>query len=459
MFRISLADTIIAVSTPPGPGGIGIVRLSGPEALSIASAFFVPLRTVPRFPVRRAVFGRLVDPEGGTAFDEAILTYFRKPRSYTREDVVEISGHGSPFVLDRAVRLGIAAGARPAQPGEFTLRAHLNGRYDIIQAEAVNDLIRAESPAAARLAYTQIEGGLSRKVRALRRSIIELLAGLEAAVEFPDEDLGVTKAGTAASIKGLEAEIADLVSSYDAGRSLREGVAIAIVGRPNAGKSTLFNALVGEDRAIVAPEAGTTRDYLRERIRIKDLPFTFIDMAGFGRASSGVEKEGLRKARHIAGRADGILLLLDASKKAVAADLVLLEEYRGRKAILVFNKLDLPRNMDVRAVKKIFRGPASIEISARDGTNIRKLRGLIHETFGPRVPDGSVVIFHERQKHLLEAVLARLRLGLKEFEAGASEEICAEEIREAVLLIGNLTGEIGADEILADIFGRFCVGK
>lgn len=459
MFRSSFADTIIAVSTPPGRGGIGIVRLSGPDALPIALTFFRPEGKRGRFLSHRAVLGRLVDPETGDAFDEAVLIYFQQPRSYTKEDVVEVSGHGSPVVLQETVRLGVAAGARPARPGEFTLRACLHGRYDFIQAEAVNDLIRAESRAAAKAAWAQVEGGLSEKIFGLRRSLIELAADLEASIEFPDDLLPSPKARILSGISGMIAEIEALVSSHETGKALFDGITIAIIGRANVGKSTLFNAFLGEERAITAPEPGTTRDYLTERVRIKDLQFTFVDMAGLGRPASEIEKEGIRRGKKAAGRADGLILLLDASKKARPDDLVLLSEYRDRKALLVFNKTDLPRNMDVAGIRRAFPGFPSIGVSALKGTNIGRLMNKIHAEFAPLIPDSGEIIFHERQKRLLEAVLSRLKAGRKALESGYSEEVYAEHVREAIPLFGQLTGEIGAEEIIGDIFDRFCVGK
>ncbi len=395
----------------------------------------------------------------GNALDEGILVFFRKPRSYTLEDMVELSLHGNPVILEEAVRFGVAAGARPARPGEFTLRACRNGRYDLIQAEAVNDLIRAESRLAAQLAWAQVQGGLSGKIGSLRQGVIELLADLEAAIEFPEDGLQMTKAAIIARIRRLSGEIERLVSSHAAGRAVAEGVSIAIVGRTNVGKSTLFNALLGEERAIVAPDPGTTRDYMKERLRIRDQGFTFIDMAGFSRPASTVEKEGVRRGKKQAEQADGLLILFDASRKARADDLALPASYRKRKTLLVFNKIDLPPRMDKDRIKKSFPKTPWIEISALKKTNIRKLLNKIHAVFSPLMPDSGEIIFHERQKLLLDSALIRLRAALTGLENGQSEEIAAEEVRAALPLIGRLTGEIGAEEVLGDIFDRFCVGK
>ncbi len=307
-----LEDTIIAISTPPGYGGLGIVRLSGPKALGIAGRLFNPRRG--RITPGKPVFGAVHGPVGGTEFDEAFLTYYKKPHSYTREDVVEISCHGSPVVLEEVVRLGVRAGARPAEPGEFTLRAYLNGRLDIIQAEAVNDLIRAASLTQARISFGQLGGSLSRRIGSVREKLVRLLAGIEAAIEFPDENLRVSRSAAARKMDALVLDVEALIAGYEAGRSLAEGITLAIAGRTNVGKSTLFNALLGQDRAIVTPYPGTTRDLLRERLIIKDSVFHLVDMAGIGRPSHPVEREGMRRGARQARDADGVLLVLDGSR-------------------------------------------------------------------------------------------------------------------------------------------------
>ncbi|HEX2695748.1 MAG TPA: tRNA uridine-5-carboxymethylaminomethyl(34) synthesis GTPase MnmE, partial [Acidobacteriota bacterium] len=321
-----LEDTIIAISTPPGYGGLGIVRLSGPRALAIAKRIFKPRHG--RITPGKPVFGDLHGPGRGEEFDEAFLTFHKKPHSYTREDVVELSCHGSPVVVEEVVRLGVRAGARPADPGEFTLRAYINGRLDIIQAEAVNDLIRAASLTQARISFGQLGGSLSKRISSVREKLVHLLAGIEAAIEFPDEDLRVSRTATARKIDALVRDIKALVAGYEAGRPLAEGITLAIVGKTNVGKSTLFNALLGQDRAIVTPYPGTTRDFIRERLVIRDSVFHLIDMAGIGRSSHPVEREGMRRSERQARDADGVLLVLDGSRPPGREDLRLLEKFR-----------------------------------------------------------------------------------------------------------------------------------
>ena len=455
-----LEDTIIAVSTPPGVGGLGVVRISGKRALAVADRIFRSGRRPSRgFPVRRAVLGRIVDAAGAELVDEAILTYFRAPHSYTREDVVELSCHGSPVILAEVVRLGVSAGARPAHAGEFTLRAFANGRLDILQAEAVDDLVRAVSLTQARVSIRQLDGSLSRRVLRLKDKLVRLAARLEASIEFPDEGLRLSPSGHARALEPLIDEVSRLVGSYRAGRALREGVTVAITGRPNVGKSTLFNALLEEDRAIVTPYPGTTRDYLKEELVIDGLVFHLVDMAGLGKAAHPVEKKGILRGQKIARHADGLLLVVDGSRRLEAEDGRLIRRFRGKKTILVANKSDLPGRADPGRLKAL-AGPAPVVwVSALKGTNLARLRAEVRRAFGPAESLADEVVLHARQKDALAGILAALEVARRHLRAAGSEEVAAEEVLAAIALIGRLTGEVRADEVLDDIFGRFCVGK
>lgn len=452
------ADTIIAISTPSGYGGLGIVRLSGAEALPIARKIFVP-RKKEKIQARRVVFGNLYHFERGDFFDEGYLTFFREPRSYTKEDLVEITCHGSPAILEEVVRLGVKAGARMALPGEFTLRAYLNGRVDILQAEAVNDLITAASFSGVRAAYRQMQGGLSRRMAGLRSQVIHLLARVEAGLEFPDEGIRISRQTIRKSLERLIESIWRLIKSYEMGRILREGLTLAIVGKANVGKSTLFNAFLNKDRAIVSPFPGTTRDYLQERIRVKDSLFSLVDMAGLGRPGHPVEAEGIKKGRKIAAMADGVLLLFDSSRKEGSEDLKILRKLKDKKAILLFNKADLPKKINKQRLRSLHPNSPFLEISALKGTNIERLKTLIHDFFIPSAKEEEDMILHLREKLALEEIVTCLETALNLLVEGFSEEICAEEIRKAVPHIGLVTGEIRADDVIEDIFSRFCVGK
>ncbi len=451
-------DTIISISTPIGFGGLGIIRLSGNKSLSIAKKIFKP-KNARQFQPRRSIFGHLYNFEQKEYFEEAYLTFFPKPRTYTRENMVEISCHGSPVILEEAIRLGIKAGARPANPGEFTLRAYLNGRIDLLQAEAVNDLIRASSLRQARLSFNQVEGRLSSKMASLRAKIIHLLAQIEASIEFPDEGLRASPKQTEKTLENLIFFLQQLIRSYDIGKSLVEGITLAITGRANVGKSTLFNSLLERDRAIVTPYPGTTRDYLKESIKINDAIFTLIDMAGIERTSHPAEKEGVRKGKRIAEKAEGVLLLLDSSRGESLEDFRLIEKFKTKKTLLLFNKMDLPQKMNKTMLKGKTGQMPALAISALKGTNLNKLKRMISEFFLPTQEEGEDIILHLRQKLLLEDIEALLIKGQHLLKEGYPEEIYVEEIRKTVPLIGQLTGEIRSDEIIEDIFRRFCVGK
>jgi tRNA modification GTPase len=455
-----LEDTIIARATPPGFGGLGIVRISGRKALAVAGRIFeAKSGRKKRFPARRPVFGAIRDPRGGPALDEAFLTYFKAPRSYTREDVVELSVHGSPAVLEAILVLGVKAGARLARPGEFTLRAYVNGRLDIIQAEAVNDLIRSVSLDQARIASRQLAGSLSRRVSRLRARLVSLQSGVEAGLEFPEEGLRTGPAAARKALAALIAEIERLVASFETGRLVLEGVTLAITGRTNVGKSTLFNALLEDERAIVTPYPGTTRDFLRETLLLEGAVFHLVDMAGMGMPAHPVEKRGISLGRKIAREADGLIVVLDASRKLGAEDERLLKGFRDKRSVIVVNKTDLPRKLDKNRVAALAGASPLLEISALKGKNLERLRRTLSAHFSPRPQAENETILHERQKDRLQGILEALRRADALLAGRHSEEMPAEEIRTAIGLIGELTGEVRSDEVLAGIFDRFCVGK
>lgn len=455
----TLEDTIIAVSTPAGPGGIGIVRLSGPEALALARKIFSVKEPDPIPAPRMMCFGYLLDEESRETLDAGYLCYFPAPHSYTREEVVEIHLHGSPVLLNEAVRLGIRAGARLAHPGEFTLRAYLNGRIDIIQAEAINDLIQACSLDQARISFKQMEGSLSRKIAGVREKIVELLTLVETSLEFPDEDTEITPGQIRTVLQELIGELGRLAGSYEQGRALLEGLTVAILGKTNVGKSTLFNALLQEERAIVTPYPGTTRDFIRENIQVDGVLIKLVDMAGFGRASHPVEEEGIIRGQKLAEKADGLLVVLDSSREESQEDFLLLDRFRRQKKLLVFNKSDLEPVINRQKILDSCPDAGWVEVSARTGQNLDRLRKMMVDTFAPRLEKQEEIILHQRQKILVENIKGSLENGLKLLEDGNGEELVAEAIREALPFIGQLTGEIRSQEVLDQIFSRFCIGK
>jgi tRNA modification GTPase len=455
-----LEDTIIARATPRGFGGLGIVRISGRQALAVAGKIF-EARSKGRgaFPVRRPVFGTIRDPERPSSVDEAFLTYFKAPRSYTREDVVELSVHGSPAVLEAILEAGVKAGARLAKPGEFTLRAYLNGRLDILQAEAVNDLIRSVSLGQARISSRQLGGSLSRRIARLRGKLVSLLSTVEAGLEFPEEGLRAGSTAARRTLAALIPELERLVASYEKGRAISEGITLAITGRTNVGKSTLFNALLEDERAIVTPYPGTTRDFLRETMVVGETVFHLVDMAGMGRPAHPVEKRGMALGRKIAREADGLLIVLDASRTWGEEEGRLLRKLRGRKAVVVLNKADLPRKLDGRKVRAAVGANPVLEISALKGKNLTALRKALCAHFAAGPAGEEEIVLHARQRDRLKGILEALKRADALLAGRHSEELPAEEIRTAIGLVGELTGEVRTEEVLAEIFDRFCVGK
>jgi len=454
-----LEDTIIAISTPLGYGGLGIVRLSGKKSLPVAKKIFKPKKNKDHISPGHPILGKLYHFEQKEFFEEAYLTYFPSPHTYTKEDVVEISCHGSPVILEEVVRLGIKAGARHAKPGEFTLRAYLGGRIDILQAEAINDIIQAPSYKQVKISFSQLEGSLSQNIASLRSMIIHLLSQIEASIEFPDERLRISAKQVAKTTETAIHSLKKLVESYDLGKTLSEGLTLAITGRKNVGKSTLFNSLLQKERAIVTPYPGTTRDYLSDKLNIENSVFTMIDMAGLGSPLHLAEKEGIKRGKILASQADGVLLLLDASQAESSEDFKLIKKFKNKKTILLLNKIDLPQKMNKQNIKNRAESLAMLEISALKGTNLGKLKKMIYEFFVPDQKHGEEVILHLRQKLLLEDILTCLIDGQRLLKDGHSEEVYAEEIRKTIPLIGQLTGEIHADDIIEEIFSRFCVGK
>jgi tRNA modification GTPase len=468
MFRPN--DTIVALATALGRAGLGVVRISGPQAREVARRILVLNGDLlPRYATHsfvRALGARLPSADtssvrlppgaaGPSLVDEVLATWFQAPHSYTAEDVVEISGHGSVEVLGEIVRAAVAAGARLAEPGEFTLRAFLNGRIDLVQAEAVGDLIDAVTPLQARVAFDQLEGTLTRAIGALDEQLFELAARLEASVDFPDEGyhfVGMDEARDA--LESVRAGVAGLIGSASAGRIVREGRRIAILGRPNVGKSTLFNTLVGTNRAIVAAAPGTTRDLLHETVDFEGIRLSLVDTAGIRSSSDEVEQEGVRRARRAAASAEVLLLVIDASAPLGATDEALLAETASYSRVLVANKCDL----GVRSV------PAgAVVVSLKTGQGVDGLRQAFRMALLGAEPlrDGAVVtnLRHELLLREAEAALARALAGLDAAGEHASEELVLADISAARLAFESVTGRRATDAVLQAIFSRFCIGK
>ena len=444
----STADTIVAIATPPGHSGLGVVRLSGPEAASIAQ------RLIDRpgpFEPRYATLAKI------PGVDQVIVTWFAAPHSYTGQDVIEISGHGSPWVLQRIVELACNSGARLAQPGEFTLRAYLNGQLDLVQAEAVADLIDAVTPLQARIAFDQLEGTLTGAVHAVDAQLFELVAKLEASLDFPDEGFHfITRNVATADLERVREELARLAADGRRGRLIREGRLVVISGRPNVGKSSLFNALVGANRAIVTPLAGTTRDLLTEQIDVCGVPITLVDTAGLRASTDVIEEEGVKRAERAREGAALTLLVLDRSQPLHDDDRRLLREANGPRLVIA-NKSDLESAWPSDEVSN-----AALAVSAATGTGLDTLRTAIVTALSGspnedwRDPPRLSNLRHLQQvEHALVAVERSLE-GLRE---GATEELVLAELGDARQALESLTRTRTSDDLLVHIFSRFCIGK
>jgi tRNA modification GTPase len=446
-------DTIVAAATPPGRGGIGIVRISGPKAPQIATQF---LGEQP--PARRAIFTRFLDATGA-ALDAGLVLFFPAPHSYTGEHVLELHGHGGPVVLEALVQRALELGARRAQAGEFTQRAFLNDKLDLAQAEAIADLIDAGSREAARAAMRSLQGEFSAMVRGLTEAIIELRTYVEAAIDFPEEEVDfLADRELTERFQTVRDHFEGVLDCARQGRLLREGMTVVIAGRPNAGKSSLLNRLAGYDAAIVTPIPGTTRDIVRERIAIDGMPLHVLDTAGLRDAGDLVEEEGIRRAHAEMARADRVLFVIDAVADPTAA------AYREERArlpadvpvTLVFNKCDLAVGLPVADT---LTGPPVIALSALEGTGLEELRAHLKQCMGYQTVDGGAV--SARRRHLEALALARHHTEeaarqLTETRAG---ELIAEELRAAQQALGEITGEFSNEDLLGRIFGGFCIGK
>ena len=464
MLGFCTDDTIVAIATPPGRGGIGVVRLSGPRALELANR--LTGRTEPLTP-RHATFARVLASSspgnGNLAIDHVVLTWFVAPHSYTGDDVVEISGHGSPLLLKEVVRLAVAGGARLAEPGEFTLRAYLNGRIDLAQAEAVADLVDAVTPLQARSAMDQLEGTLTGVIRAIDASLFDLAARLEASLDFPDEGFHfITRDETCAAIAAVRGDLDRLACDGRAGRVVREGRLIVISGPPNAGKSSLFNALLGADRAIVTDVPGTTRDVLSERVDIGGVPVTLVDTAGLRDASDAIEAEGVRRARAAQHVAALTVVVLDRAAP-LPANLGELTARTAEPGIVAINKVDLPAawSVDDLGQRPKAEGQREIvEVSALTGAGLDALRSrLIAALTNREELRDPPAISNVRHLSLVDAARGALAQAEQSLRAGATEELVLAEIASARRALEAITGRRTPDDLLEHIFSSFCVGK
>ena len=451
-------DTIIALATPFGRSGIGVIRLSGDIALGISQKLtgdddFDP---VPRY----ATLTKIRDTDGGDIIDEAIVTYFQAPHSYTGEDVVEISCHGSPVLLRRIIDICLHLDARMAEPGEFTLRALANGRLDLSQAEAIRDLIDANSIAMTRQAIRQLRGEFSHQLQPLKDRLLDVIVVLESALEFVEDDLPDTQAeNIKAELENVALELGKLASTFKAGKLLREGLKVALVGRPNVGKSSIFNALLGQDRAIVTEIPGTTRDQIHESFTIRDIPVSLIDTAGMRETIDTVESMGVERAKRAMADADVVVVVLDGSETLSAEDEEVISETIDMNRIIAVNKIDL-NSANGSQAGDLVENARVVKVSAKTGEGLDELQEAIVAPFSPGdLESAGILVSDARHFDLLSRARMEIVDSLPLIEENVSEEIILVGLHNAIRYLGEITGETTTEDMLTRIFQTFCIGK
>ncbi len=463
--KLYTEDTIAAIATPPGKGAIGVIKISGDSALSILKEIFRPFKPRSEFESHRLYYGFIVDPRDEKVIDEVLVVYMKKPKTYTREDVVEIYAHSGYYILKKILELVLMAGARPAEPGEFTLRAYLNGRIDLSQAEAIQELVSAKTETALNLALNTLVGKLSEKINELKNELMDILVLIESAIDFPEEDIEIMepeKLSQKIKEKILPA-IVSLIKNYEEGKIYKEGISLVIAGKPNVGKSSLMNALLREERAIVTPIPGTTRDFLEEEATIEGLPVKLIDTAGLRETEDVVEKIGVERAKKKFKTADLILFLVDVSEKPSEEDFKIYQEIKSFPHLVVLNKIDIqPNHLEEWKEEFLKRDIKEfLEISVKDGTNLDTLCKKIFEKItSEKKTEVPEVVPNLRQKIALENAKEYLQNALKELEKpNPLPELIAIEIRSAISSLSEIIGEVTTEDLLTRIFSTFCIGK
>jgi tRNA modification GTPase len=458
-----LEDTIAAIATPPGTGSIGIIRVSGPRSRDIASLIFRPSNKIEGLNSHRLYHGDIISPDTGRVIDEVLLSFMMKPRSYTGEDILEINCHGSAFILQSVLSLVIKAGARLAEPGEFTKRAFLNNRIDLSQAEAVAETIMAKTDRALDLAVCHLKGDLASKIETIRNAIIDILANLEASIDFSDEEVEAgNPPSVARDIEAIIGELTELASTYGEGKIYRDGINALITGRPKVGKSSLLNKLLGEKRAIVTAMPGTTRDFIEEIIPIKGVPVRLTDTAGIREPQNIIEEEGINLVWEKLSQADVVIVVVDGSESLKKEDDEIVKRCKEKKFLLVINKADLPHVIDDKELASLAPDAMPpIWISAKHGDGIPALKDAVYtlmleHTQDRRLPYTVCNVRHKLAIEKTGALLSKAKDGILN---NLSPEFSVFDVREALDSLGEITGKTINEEVLDRIFSTFCIGK
>lgn len=457
-------STIAAISTAPAIGGIGIIRISGEKTFEILNNFFVPknYQNIEEIPGYTIKYGKIIEPDSKKIIDEVLVSYFKKPKSYTTENMCEISSHGGIVILRKILELCIKCGAELAEPGEFTKRAFINGRIDLTQAEAIIDIINAKSTREAQESANQLEGALSKKINQIREKIMNLMVNIEANIDYPEYDVEeVSYNMVETELYKIENELSKLSQSFENGKILKEGIKIAIIGSPNAGKSSLLNAILKEERAIVTDIAGTTRDIIEEQVIIKGIPFKIIDTAGIRNAENAIEKIGIEKSKRAAQDCDVIIAVFDNSKELNKEDKQILQLLKEKKSIIVLNKLDL-KSFDLEKSDEILEtNRPIIKISLKENDNLEEIYDELVNMFNFNQVslDNELMITNIRHQDLINQAIKNTRMAIEDLKTFMPIDIISINIKQILEHLGEITGNNVSEDIIKSIFAKFCLGK
>lgn len=457
-------DTIAAIATAIGESGINIIRLSGSSAIDILDKIFVPTKgkSIRDYPARRLTHGRIRDPQTKNDVDEVLAVYMKAPYTYTAEDVAEIDCHGGIVPTRKILELTLRYGARMAEPGEFTKRAFLNGRIDLAQAEAVIDLIRAKTDKGFDVAFHQLEGDLSNRVKTIRDQILDLVAHIAVNIDFPDEDIEeITYQEIEEQAQDIHQKITKLLDTADTGRIIREGIHTVIIGKPNVGKSSLLNALLRESRAIVTEVPGTTRDVIEEFVNIRGIPLKIVDTAGIRETEDQVEKLGVQRSKELFNKADLIIFVINASEPLSEEDWEIIELISEKQAIVLLNKTDLPMKIEEEEIRKVIPGKKIIKTSLVEGIGLEALEDAIAEMiYGGAVQQNETfLVTNTRHKHALEKAKESIEDAIHAVQAGTSLDLIEIDVKDTWEYLGEITGDTASEDIINAIFANFCLGK
>ena len=454
-------NTIAAISTAPGIGGIGIVRMSGEKCFEILDKFFVQknkqkIENIKGYSIK---YGTIID-ENNEIIDEVLVSYFKAPKSYTTENMCEINSHGGSIIINKILDICLKNGADLAEPGEFTKRAFLNGRIDLTQAEAVIDVINAKTDKEAKVSIEQLEGNLSRKISEIRKDILDILSDIEANIDYPEYDIEETSTQKVLEfLDKIDIKLKKLENSFDNGKILREGVLAAIIGRPNAGKSSLLNLILDEERAIVTDIEGTTRDTIEEFISVDGIPLKIIDTAGIRNTEDTVEKIGVEKAIEIAQKSDVVIAIFDINRELNEEDEKIINLLKEKNAIIILNKIDLENKINIEKIEKLNK--PIIKMSAKNGEGLEELYNEISKLFKLKeiASSGEIIVSNNRHKYLIKKAIKNVEICKETVNNNLPVDMISGYIKQVLEDLGEITGETSTEDILNTIFSKFCLGK